>query len=131
MTDVLHLPQPANLERVETGAVQFGDDWPGVFIRGDTALFFSIALRQAAHRLTEKEWLIVSQLIGLAETLQSCSVGDTGWPPSKDTITAAATRDHWLRVFEARKRTLIADGMSPDDADAKAALDVRAQIEAG
>ncbi len=24
-------------DRVETGTVQFGDDWPGVFIRGDNA----------------------------------------------------------------------------------------------
>jgi hypothetical protein len=28
---------PAAPERVETGPVQFGDDWPGVFIRGDHA----------------------------------------------------------------------------------------------
>ena len=25
-------------KRVETGALQIGDDWPGVFIRGDEAL---------------------------------------------------------------------------------------------
>ena len=24
-------------ERAETGILQFGDDWPGVFIRGDDA----------------------------------------------------------------------------------------------
>lgn len=28
---------PATSARVETGAVQFGEDWPGVFIRGDHA----------------------------------------------------------------------------------------------
>ena len=28
--------------RVETGAVQFGDDWPGLFIRGDNA--FALAM---------------------------------------------------------------------------------------
>jgi hypothetical protein len=35
---------PAQDERVETGPVQFGDDWPGLFIRGDDclALFFSL-----------------------------------------------------------------------------------------
>ena len=26
---------PDITERIETGAVQFGDDWPGLFIRGD------------------------------------------------------------------------------------------------
>lgn len=29
--------QARELERVETGPVQFNDDWPGVFIRGDNA----------------------------------------------------------------------------------------------
>lgn len=32
------LPAPQDGRgRVETGAVQFGDDWPGLFIRGDEA----------------------------------------------------------------------------------------------
>lgn len=30
-------------DRVETGVVQFGDDWPGVFIRGDNAAYYSMA----------------------------------------------------------------------------------------
>lgn len=35
---------PATETRVETGAVQFGDDWPGLFIRGDdcAAMAFSV-----------------------------------------------------------------------------------------
>ena len=32
------------LNRVETGVVQFEDDWPGVFIRGDNAMNFAGAL---------------------------------------------------------------------------------------
>lgn len=31
--------------RVETGVIQFGDDWPGVFIRGDAAFGYAIYLR--------------------------------------------------------------------------------------
>jgi hypothetical protein len=30
--------------RVETGPVQFGDDWPGIFIRGDNAMWLRYAL---------------------------------------------------------------------------------------
>lgn len=30
--------------RMETGVVQFGDDWPGLFLRGDTAMGISISL---------------------------------------------------------------------------------------
>lgn len=37
-------PPVAGRTRVETGPVQFGDDWPGVFIRGDNAYHFSAAL---------------------------------------------------------------------------------------
>lgn len=31
--------------RVETGAVQFGSDWPGVFLRGDDAFALAMHLR--------------------------------------------------------------------------------------
>lgn len=33
--------------RPETGQMQFGDDWPGVFIRGDNAAHYMLTLRQA------------------------------------------------------------------------------------
>lgn len=29
-------------ERIETGVIQFGDDWPGVFIRGDDAFNYVV-----------------------------------------------------------------------------------------
>lgn len=41
---VVMLPQPPGMARVETGSIQFGDDWPGVFIRGDNAACYSMAL---------------------------------------------------------------------------------------
>lgn len=37
---------PAQEERVETGVVRFGDDWPGYFMRGDNAMGFAITLKQ-------------------------------------------------------------------------------------
>lgn len=43
MTEARKLP--AADVRVETGPVQFGDDWPGVFIRGDDAFGFLAALK--------------------------------------------------------------------------------------
>lgn len=33
-------------ERIESGPTQFGDDWPGVFIRGDSASHFAHTLRR-------------------------------------------------------------------------------------
>ena len=31
--------------RPETGPIRFGDDWTGIFFRGDTAFFFAMSLR--------------------------------------------------------------------------------------
>jgi hypothetical protein len=82
VTEVLLVPKPENLSRVESGVVQFGeDDWPGVFIRGDNALAFAMACQIAAEKMGQDQWVIRQQLIGLADTLRSCSVGNTGWPP--------------------------------------------------
>ena len=33
-------------KRPETGPMRFGDDWPGVFIRGDHALKFVVVLEE-------------------------------------------------------------------------------------
>lgn len=35
---------PAVEKRVETGAVRFGDDWPGLFIRGDDAMYLAMCI---------------------------------------------------------------------------------------
>lgn len=46
MRDVRQLPAPEDgLGRVDTGPVQFGDDWPGTFIRGDNGAFYAMELR--------------------------------------------------------------------------------------
>jgi hypothetical protein len=40
------VPEPTQEQvgRVETGPVRIGDDWPGVFVRGDDAMHYAIAL---------------------------------------------------------------------------------------
>jgi hypothetical protein len=37
--------------RAETGVMQFEDDWPGVFIRGDNAFYFAMCLRNVYNKL--------------------------------------------------------------------------------
>lgn len=44
---IIHIDRADDQTRVETGVVQFGNDWPGVFIRGDNALGYALALRSA------------------------------------------------------------------------------------
>ncbi len=61
--------------RPETGPMQFGDDWPGVFIRGDNALAFSHAIIITLDRASKGDlldYLSVAMLRGLGETLASC-----------------------------------------------------------
>lgn len=43
MSDIRQLP--AVEQRVESGPIQFGDDWPGTFIRGDNAFAYAMYLR--------------------------------------------------------------------------------------
>lgn len=35
---------PEQEERVETGVTKFGDDWPGLFIRGDDCFAYALSL---------------------------------------------------------------------------------------
>jgi hypothetical protein len=74
----MQLPLPnAGAERVETGPVQFGDDWPGIFIRGDQALALACMLdgmAQAPPVGADPERLRAAA-VDLAALLRSCAVG--------------------------------------------------------
>lgn len=69
--------------RVETGVVQFDDDWPGVFIRGDVALMgcapavaraIEIVLGDMPTAIDQQ--IIALQLKGLLDLLQSCNAAN-------------------------------------------------------
>jgi hypothetical protein len=53
MSDIRILP--AVDERVETGPIQFGEDWPGTFIRGDNAAYYAMILGEAIKQLEDVE----------------------------------------------------------------------------
>lgn len=77
--------QPA---RVETGVVQFGDDWPGIFLRGDHALAFAMELRQLRDEVIVRAIgygidispLTVVNINRLIKTLERCNLH----PPTED-----------------------------------------------
>lgn len=50
------IPLPEDFEggRVETGPVQFGDDWPGTFIRGDNAAWYAMTIKMILERHGEQ-----------------------------------------------------------------------------
>lgn len=58
-------------QRVETGVLQFGDDWPGIFIRGDNALHLGMTLKAYLDGEIEDP-ISTMYLKGLANLLSSC-----------------------------------------------------------
>lgn len=62
-------------QRIETGATQFNDDWPGVFIRGDSALYFAHCIDIFIQNPDAPFMKEVLQ--GLSETLKSCHIENT------------------------------------------------------
>lgn len=63
-----------NLKRMETGPVQFNDDWPGVFIRGDRALYYAHMLVQQLDNSVGHDPIALTVLDGLIGLLHSCHV---------------------------------------------------------
>lgn len=73
---VQKVPMPDGWTRPETGPMQFGDDWPGVFIRGDNALAYSLSAGRAVEALRQNPnyQIEAAMLAGLMRVLQSCRV---------------------------------------------------------
>lgn len=72
---IQHMPA-VPIGRAETGAMQFGNDWPGVFIRGDNAMLFSMTLEMVLKNHGERMSPLMERAVleGLAKTLSSCRV---------------------------------------------------------
>lgn len=60
--------------RVETGPLQIGDDWPGIFIRGDNAMHYAMRLSIALDHGIDCDPLNKAILASLARLLASCAV---------------------------------------------------------
>lgn len=77
MTAVRKLPDQG--ARIETGVTQFGDDWPGVFIRGDNAYALAGALEgflkdQDIAAMEPMQAFNAGMVHGLIKLLRSCDV---------------------------------------------------------
>ncbi len=70
---------PGVNDRVESGAVQFGDDWPGLFLRGDDAFAMALDIKaisdwfESLPEDTKKNafgvWVAVRNLDGYRKTI--------------------------------------------------------------
>jgi hypothetical protein len=67
------VPMPEGVTRVETGPLQFGDDWPGYFLRGDSALGLSMDALYLEHLVRHPELcsLLAGEITALARRLRS------------------------------------------------------------
>ncbi len=82
--------------RPETGNMRFGNDWTGVFLRGDYAVPVSFYLRSTIESIEKGEKLSVlhlSMLRGLAETLEDCR-HRTGLPEAQMAVLAEKEEKH-------------------------------------
>ncbi len=64
-------------DRVQTGVIQFGDDWPGVFLRGGDAAphgFYLDSLLNCIERGETPDPIAIGLMRGLSKTLCSCKV---------------------------------------------------------
>jgi hypothetical protein len=59
--------------RVESGRIQFNEDWPGVFFRGDDALVYASAL-EAYMNGSSNDIYVKAMVEGLFHSLKSCKV---------------------------------------------------------
>lgn len=63
MSKIRELPAPTDGEgRVETGPVQFGDDWPGTFVRGDNGMGYAMAINMLSGELEQIELSPIAQM---------------------------------------------------------------------
>src|SRR5688500_3052313 len=71
---VTQIPLPGGSGRVPTGAMQFRDDWPGLFLRGDDATVLMGRIRVLAEKLGDHEdpvvWSTLANLTELADLIE-------------------------------------------------------------
>jgi len=57
---ITQIPVPGSSGETPTGAMQFQDDWPGLFIRGDTAVSLHASIRGLQQRLADHPDVVVA-----------------------------------------------------------------------
>ena len=60
--------------RLETGAIQIGDDWPGTFLRGDDSFRYKITLEAIYNIIPDDNLIEKSILLSLIRILDESNV---------------------------------------------------------
>ena len=70
---IVKLMLPVGMIRMESGPVQFGDDWPGIYLRGDNAMGIAIFLDAITDVLPKLDPISAIRLRETARLLRSCN----------------------------------------------------------
>ncbi len=107
--------EPPAPQRPETGPMQFGDDWPGLFIRGDNAGGFSLALNVAID--ATKDPLTLVMLRSLRSLLVSCDVRQSPTTQRAQLVAdfAVARSDGTQHEPTTRDKSLSSNDLPPAD----------------
>ena len=69
-----------SIEGLETGPVKFNDCFPGVFFRGDHAMYYAVMLRQVLGSYgkadNDKDMIALNAIGDLITIMQSCNTDD-------------------------------------------------------
>jgi len=60
---ITQIPFRGSSGETPTGAMQFQDDWPGLFVRGDDAIMLLGAIKQLTERLAHHPDVIVASAL--------------------------------------------------------------------
>ena len=71
--------------RVETGAVQFGDDWPGLFIRGDDSFNLAIQISIILNHVRENDSLELNIALRNLDSFKDLIMNDVVMKPKTAT----------------------------------------------
>ena len=69
---ILQIPLPGGSGLAPTGAVQFQNDWPGLFVRGDAVIHLRAAIRTLHKHLGDHQETAVR--IALSELVQFAGI---------------------------------------------------------
>jgi hypothetical protein len=60
---ITQIPFPGDSGSTPTGALQFQNDWPGLFVRGDTAISLLSSIRALEERLASHSDAVVTAVL--------------------------------------------------------------------
>src|SRR5215217_8007125 len=85
------IPLPGGSGETPTGAMQFQQDWPGLFIRGDDAIFVAASIRELEGRLAGNDDVRIAMALSRLTKIADIIERDVKARPGRSGITPNCT----------------------------------------